>query len=105
MADIATEKTSSTKPAPVETTTLHHEFILDDLAQEIDPSAVGGSVAELPKGYYRSWSFLGTFAAASLGVMSCYVSLIMPNNILTIINQDLGMCCELNTNVEQRIVD
>ena len=68
----------------------HTEFILDDLHQEIDPQAIGGTVANLPEGYYRSWSFLGTFAAATVGVMCCYVSLIMPVNLLSIINADIG---------------
>lgn len=68
----------------------HNEFVLDDLHQEIDPRAIGGTTADLPKGYYKSWSFLGTFAAATIGVMCCYVSLIMPVNLLSIINADIG---------------
>jgi hypothetical protein len=33
---------------------------------EVAESAKGGDLEDMPKGYYRSWSFLGTLAAVSL---------------------------------------
>ena len=83
-------KDGQTGPVEKESSAKHTEFVLDDLHQEIDPRAIGGMAADLPKGYYRSSSFLGTFAAATTGVMCCYVSLIMPVNLLSIINADIG---------------
>jgi hypothetical protein len=73
----------------LEDTTKSHEM-RENLAEEVDPRAIGGEVEELPKGYYRSWSFMGTFLAASIGNMCAYATFTLPTNILLIINQDLG---------------
>jgi hypothetical protein len=72
-----------------EDTPVHHEY-LDNLHDEIDPRAIGGAVDSLPPGYYRTWTFLGTFVACVLGSMCSYATFTLPTNILSIINQDLG---------------
>jgi hypothetical protein len=60
------------------------------LGQEIDPQAVGGSFSDLPKGYYISPSFLGTFMAVGLGTACHYLGFVLPANTISIINEDIG---------------
>lgn len=56
----------------------------------VAPSAVGGDLNNLPPGYYRSLPFVGTMVAAWLAYTACYTGFILPSNVLTIINQDIG---------------
>ncbi|CAK7202848.1 hypothetical protein SEUCBS139899_005575 [Sporothrix eucalyptigena] len=51
------------------------------------PEAFGDN---LPPGYYRSSRFLGSVAAASLSAISAYLGWVMPANILSIIDADIG---------------
>lgn len=57
---------------------------------EIDPRAIGGDVSQLPKGYYTSFSFIGTLVACALGITCSNATFAMPINILTTINEELG---------------
>lgn len=70
----------------------HHENI--GLAEfdngEIAPEAIGGSARDLPPGYYRKPKFIGTMLAVSLGYISTTIAYLIPANLLTIINEDIG---------------
>ncbi|CAK7234211.1 hypothetical protein SBRCBS47491_008870 [Sporothrix bragantina] len=78
------------QPAPLTTTnTIPDEYRELDNG-EITAEALGGMVDDLPKGYYRSMSFIGTMLALCLGQSSCYFGFVMPANVLTIINEDIG---------------
>ena len=57
---------------------------------EAAKEAIGGTVEELPPGYFRSFSFIGTVLALCLGIMGCYLGFTLPANILSIINDDIG---------------
>ncbi|CAK7198490.1 hypothetical protein SEUCBS139899_001151 [Sporothrix eucalyptigena] len=57
---------------------------------DITVEALGGTVDDLPAGYYRSFNFIGTITALCFGQISCYFGFVMPANILTIINEDIG---------------
>ena len=57
---------------------------------EIAIEALGGTVSDLPSGYYRSFSFLGTVLALCLGQICCYFGFVLPANVLTLINEDIG---------------
>jgi hypothetical protein len=57
---------------------------------EIAIDALGGTVHDLPLGYYRSFSFIGTILALCLGQICCYFGFILPTNVLSIINDDIG---------------
>lgn len=45
---------------------------------------------EIPEGYYKSWTFIGTFAAICINSACAYASFGFPTNLLSIINEDLG---------------
>lgn len=57
---------------------------------EIAAEALGGTVDDLPPGYYRSFNFVGTILALCLGQICCYFGFVMPANVLDIINGDIG---------------
>ncbi|KAK4941407.1 hypothetical protein LTR10_018676 [Elasticomyces elasticus] len=57
---------------------------------EIALDAIGGTVQDLPPGYYRSWQFVGTVVALCLGQICCYFGFVLPANVLSIINDDVG---------------
>ncbi|KAI9723273.1 MAG: hypothetical protein M1812_001155 [Candelaria pacifica] len=46
--------------------------------------------ASLPKGYYRSMSFIGTMLAVGLGLMAAVAGFAFPAPILSVINKDVG---------------
>lgn len=62
-----------------------------ELGEELDPAAVGGRRDDLPKGYYRSANFLGTFAAVCMGIICSYLGWVLPANTLSLINDDIGL--------------
>lgn len=62
----------------------------DNLGEEIDPNAVGGTLSDLPKGYYLTPSFLGTFIATCMGISCFKLGYVLPVNTLGIINADIG---------------
>lgn len=53
----------------------------------INKAALGDN---LPQGYYYSLPFIGTLLGLSLGQVSAYIFLILPTNVLTYINADIG---------------
>jgi hypothetical protein len=63
---------------------------LDEQNTELDLSAIGGTLQDLPKGYYYSPSFLGTVAALSLASCSAYIGSGFAVNVITQINEDIG---------------
>ncbi|KAK1479764.1 fungal trichothecene efflux pump [Colletotrichum tamarilloi] len=68
----------------------YREFDRDtdrDDASSIRSEALGD---DLPPGYYYSPQFLGAMAGFCLSAMSAYIFLILPTNVLTFINADIG---------------
>ncbi|KAK2061716.1 fungal trichothecene efflux pump [Colletotrichum caudatum] len=61
-------------------------FVRDD-ASSICSDALGD---DLPPGYYWSPRFLGAMAGFCLSAISAYIFLILPTNVLTFINADIG---------------
>ncbi|KIW00482.1 uncharacterized protein PV09_08005 [Verruconis gallopava] len=57
---------------------------------EVAAEAIGGTTKDLPPGYYRSPSFIGTIVALCLGNCSCYLGWVLPANTLLLINEDIG---------------
>jgi hypothetical protein len=64
----------------------------DALGEEVDPRAVGGSIEDMPNGYYMTPSFIGTFFAVGIGTMCHYLGFVLPANTITVINEDIGEC-------------
>ncbi|KAI9812933.1 MAG: hypothetical protein M1827_004451 [Pycnora praestabilis] len=60
------------------------------LTEDIDPHAIGGTLDDMPRGYYLSASFIGTVVAVGIANMCCYLGFVLPANLLSIINEDLG---------------
>ncbi|KAK2011951.1 fungal trichothecene efflux pump [Colletotrichum eremochloae] len=58
-----------------------------DDASSICSDALGD---DLPPGYYYSPQFLGALAGFCLSAISAYIFLILPTNVLTFINADIG---------------
>jgi hypothetical protein len=58
--------------------TLHQDGTTD----LVDARAVGGDVDEMPKGYYRSWQFIGTVTAQCLASICAYLGWVLPANTL-----------------------
>ncbi|EON68727.1 hypothetical protein W97_07985 [Coniosporium apollinis CBS 100218] len=63
-----------------------HEIHHDLVAAE----AVGGHVNDLPKGYYWSPSFIGTFVATCLAQISGYLGWVLPANTISLVIASLG---------------
>ncbi|KAF2440088.1 fungal trichothecene efflux pump [Karstenula rhodostoma CBS 690.94] len=61
---------------------LHHDHIAAE--------ALGGHTSDLPTGYYRSRSFIGTVIATCLAQISGYLGWVLPANTLSLINQAIG---------------
>ncbi|KAI1384229.1 putative siderophore iron transporter [Hypoxylon trugodes] len=61
--------------------------IIDDDASSIRSAARGD---DLPKGYFYSVGFLGAVAGFSLSTISAFIFLLLPTNVLTYINADIG---------------
>ncbi|OLN91684.1 putative MFS-type transporter C16A3.17c 3 [Colletotrichum chlorophyti] len=59
----------------------------DDDASSICSEALGN---DLPPGYYYSPRFLGCMAGFCLSAISAYIFLLLPTNVLTFINADIG---------------
>ncbi|KAI0169998.1 putative siderophore iron transporter [Hypoxylon sp. FL1284] len=59
----------------------------DDDASSIRSEALGDN---LPKGYFYSIGFLGATAGFSLSTISAFIFLLLPTNVLTYINADIG---------------
>lgn len=57
---------------------------------EVAKEAIGGTVEELPPGYFRSANFVCTVIALCLGQICCYFGFVLPANVLSIINEDIG---------------
>ncbi|KAF2489135.1 fungal trichothecene efflux pump [Lophium mytilinum] len=54
------------------------------------PRAIGGDLASMPKGYYWSPGFIGTFAATCLAQVSGYLGWTLPANTISLVNEALG---------------
>lgn len=66
---------------------------IDEFADDkgIAAEAIGGvSADDLPPGYYKSFSFLGTWGGCIFGVYALFLSGSMPINVVTNINDDIG---------------
>ncbi|KAF2795214.1 MFS general substrate transporter, partial [Melanomma pulvis-pyrius CBS 109.77] len=61
---------------------LHHDHIAAE--------ALGGHTGDLPDGYYRSLSFIGTVIATCLAQISGYLGWVLPANTLMLINAAIG---------------
>ncbi|KAK4941425.1 hypothetical protein LTR10_018694 [Elasticomyces elasticus] len=59
----------------------------------IDEDALGQN---LPKHYYRSIGFIGTFIALCLGNISNYLGFVLPVNSLALIDEDIGPSSNIN---------
>jgi hypothetical protein len=75
-------------------------------ADHIAASAVGGDLADMPKGYYTNWRFMGSVAAVSFMAQGLYLGMqssllrilytytrtgyVLPANTIGIINADVG---------------
>ncbi|KAH6705598.1 trichothecene efflux pump [Verticillium dahliae] len=62
----------------------------DGTVDFIDAKAIGGEYDEMPKGYFRSASFIGTVVAQCLGSICAYLGWVLPANTLLLINADIG---------------
>ncbi|CAM1509715.1 Fc.00g000500.m01.CDS01 [Cosmosporella sp. VM-42] len=60
----------------------------DDVEDEVAPEAIG--TGNLPPGYFRSAHFIGTMIGVTLMNISLYVGYVLPINVLSIINADIG---------------
>ncbi|KAI1076195.1 trichothecene efflux pump [Whalleya microplaca] len=59
----------------------------DDDASSIRSEALGNN---LPEGYFYSLNFLGAVAGFCLSAISAFIFLLLPTNVLTYINADIG---------------
>lgn len=79
---------------PIAPETKVNDYIPDEYREldngDVAVDALGGTVHDLPAGYYRSFGFIGTILALCLGQISCYFGFVMPANVLGIINDDIG---------------
>lgn len=67
------------------------EVVMSETAHgELAEEAVGGTLQDLPPGYYRSFAFVGTILAAYLQYVAVYTGFVIPVNVLSIINEDIG---------------
>ncbi|KAH0848654.1 siderophore iron transporter [Fonsecaea pedrosoi] len=69
---------------------------VDGTVDLVDKRAIGGDLNEMPPGYFRSWQFIGTVAAATFMNMASQVSWVMPANTLMLMDQDLGPSKNIN---------
>ncbi|KAL4810449.1 fungal trichothecene efflux pump [Aspergillus unguis] len=74
--------------------TTHEHLEIAGIAEfdngEIAPEAIGGTTKDLPPGYYYRPQFIGTMLAVSLGYISATIAYLIPANLLTVINEDIG---------------
>lgn len=80
---------------------------VDPDGDHVDTSAVGGDLADLPKGYYTNWRFIGSLAAVSFMAQGLYLGwsferrwkvsqltkisgYVLPATTIGIINADVG---------------
>lgn len=49
----------------------------NDTADHIAASAVGGDLADMPKGYYTNWRFIGSVAAVSFMAQGLYLGVLL----------------------------
>jgi hypothetical protein len=56
----------------------HHQPLTIAPEDEVDPSAVGGTIQDLPEGYYRSYKFIGTVGATVLITANLFIELVFP---------------------------
>ncbi|KAH8662156.1 fungal trichothecene efflux pump [Xylariales sp. PMI_506] len=68
----------------------------DGTINYVDNNAVGGDVEGMPKGYFRSPQFIGTVVAQCLANVCAYLGFVLPSNVLSIINQELGPSTAIN---------
>ncbi|KAI2782724.1 putative siderophore iron transporter [Daldinia loculata] len=73
-------------PVPVERVEKFGKEVDDD-ASSIRSAARGD---DLPKGYFYSVGFLGAVAGFCLSAISAFIFLLLPTNVLTYINADIG---------------
>ncbi|KAH8176649.1 fungal trichothecene efflux pump (TRI12) domain-containing protein [Sarocladium implicatum] len=79
------------KVEPVE----HRDDLEDekyDVKRDADATSINSAALgdDLPPGYFYSPRFLGALAGFCLSAISAYIFLILPTNVLTYINQDIG---------------
>jgi hypothetical protein len=65
----------------------YHHRRQDDDTTSVRSEALGD---DLPEGYFYSVRFLGAMAGFCLSAISAYIFLILPTNVLTYINADIG---------------
>ncbi|CAM1505005.1 Fc.00g106420.m01.CDS01 [Cosmosporella sp. VM-42] len=81
----------------IEQTMEHHDTVdhveeEKQRAHDTDASSINSLALgdDLPDGYFTSVKFLGTLAGFCFSAISAYLFLILPTNILTYINNDIG---------------
>ncbi|CAK7244552.1 MAG: hypothetical protein STHCBS139747_006094 [Sporothrix thermara] len=73
-------------------TTEHDDLPIPGRKTDSDNVSVNSAALgdDLPPGYFYSINFLGTLLGFCLSAISAYIFLILPTNILSYINQDIG---------------
>ncbi|KAF2821735.1 MFS general substrate transporter, partial [Ophiobolus disseminans] len=85
MANQLSEKTTSAE---------HREEVgrasMNTDVDHVAPEAIGGDLADMPKGYYTNWRFIGSVAAVSFMAQGLYLGYVLPANTIGIINASVG---------------
>ncbi|KPM38189.1 hypothetical protein AK830_g8362 [Neonectria ditissima] len=79
----------------IESAAEHHDIVEDEkerAGHDTDASSINSAALgdDLPPGYFYSVRFLGALAGFCLSAISAYLFLILPTNVLTYINADIG---------------
>ncbi|KAF5004796.1 hypothetical protein FDECE_8735 [Fusarium decemcellulare] len=79
----------------IETTAEHHDNVEEEKERarhDTDASSINSAALgdDLPPGYFYSARFIGCLAGFCFSAISAYLFLILPTNVLTYINADIG---------------
>ncbi|KAF7563973.1 hypothetical protein G7046_g163 [Stylonectria norvegica] len=78
----------------IEETSEHHDMVEEEKrrAHDTDASSINSAALgdDLPPGYFWSPKFLGAILGFCLSAISAYLFLILPTNVLSYINADIG---------------
>ncbi|KAK7427225.1 hypothetical protein QQZ08_006338 [Neonectria magnoliae] len=79
----------------IESATEHHDVVEDEKERaryDTDASSINSAALgdDLPAGYFYSIHFIGALTGFCLSAISAYIFLILPTNVLTYINADIG---------------
>ncbi|EXJ63305.1 uncharacterized protein A1O5_11626 [Cladophialophora psammophila CBS 110553] len=65
----------------------HEHIEAEEFMDKVSPAARGDN---LPKNYYRSPQFIGSFLSMAISFQGAFLGYVMAANVITIINEDLG---------------